>query len=96
MKIQELNFENIPTIEECKDRLQACEQLKRRIVCFRMGKARFVLDENQVDHKQGIFLLIPQDELVPFLTHPLTASVFFSDWCLPFFLGPGLSRTREK
>ncbi|CAL1142580.1 unnamed protein product [Cladocopium goreaui] len=83
MKVQELNFENIPTIEECRDRLQAC--LKRRIVCFRMGKARFVLDDHAVNYEHGVFRLIPQDELVPFLTHPATASCFFRDWCLPFF-----------
>ena len=85
MKVQELNFENIPTIEECRDRLQACEHLKRRIVCFRMGKARFVLDDHAVNYEHGVFRLIPQDELVPFLTHPATASCFFRDWCLPFF-----------
>lgn len=50
-----------------------------------MGKARFVLDDNQVDHERGVFRLIPQDELVPFLTHPAAASCFFRDWCLPFF-----------
>ncbi|CAL1171366.1 unnamed protein product [Cladocopium goreaui] len=85
VRIQELNFENIPTIEECRDRLQACEHLKRRIVCFRMGKARFVLDDHAVNYEHGVFRLIPQDELVPFLTHPATASCFFRDWCLPFF-----------
>ncbi|CAL1159484.1 unnamed protein product [Cladocopium goreaui] len=63
MKVQELNFENIPTIEECRDRLQACEHLKRRIVCFRMGKARFVLDDHAVNYEHGVFRLIPQDEL---------------------------------
>ncbi|CAE6915818.1 unnamed protein product [Symbiodinium sp. CCMP2592] len=39
MKVQELNYENIPTIEESGDRRRSCEQLKRRVVCVRLGKA---------------------------------------------------------
>eukprot|EP00435_Cladocopium_sp_Y103_P075914 s462_g69.t1 len=52
MKIQELNHENIPIIEEGRDRLSACEQLKRRIVCCRMGKAHSVLNE-EANHSAG-------------------------------------------
>ena len=29
--------------------------------------------------------LLPQDELIKFLCHPLTASLYFRNWCLPFF-----------
>ena len=43
------SFENIPVIDEGRHRLKACEQLKKHIVCFRMGKARFVVNE------EGIF-----------------------------------------
>lgn len=85
MKVQELNYENVPVIEEGRDKLKGCEQLKRRIMCFRMGKARFVTDPCEVDHEKGVFQLIPQDELVPFLSHPMTCSIFFREWCLPFF-----------
>ena len=85
MKIQELNYENVPVIEEVRDRLKACEHLKRRVVCLRMGKAQFVTDMDQVDHEKGIYKLLPQDELIAFLSHPLTASLYFRDWCLPFF-----------
>ena len=42
---------------------------------LRINKATFVPDAAAVDHSQGIFKLIPQDELVPFLTHSLTALV---------------------
>lgn len=86
MKVQELNYENIPTIEEGKDRRKGCEQLKRRIVCLRMGKCTFVTNADDVNHDKGVYLLIPQDELVSFLKHPLTASLYFKEWCLPFFL----------
>ena len=85
MKIQEMNYENIPVIEEGRDRLKACEQLKRRVVCCRMGKARFVLNDTEVDPARVVSPLIPQDELVPFLSHLLAASIFFCEWCLPFF-----------
>ena len=85
MKIQEMNYENIPVIEEGRDRLKACEQLKRRVVCCRMGKARLVLNDTEVDPARVVSPLIPQDELVPFLSHPLAASIFFCEWCLPFF-----------
>lgn len=40
---------------------------------------------DQVDHDKGIYKLLPQDELIAFLSHPLTASLYFRDWCLPFF-----------
>ncbi|CAE7371257.1 unnamed protein product, partial [Symbiodinium necroappetens] len=85
MKIQELNYENIPVIEECGDRRKCCEQLKRRVVCVRLGKGSFTSDYARVDPLNGIFKLIPQDELSAFLSHPVTAAIYFRDWCLPFF-----------
>ena len=51
MKVQELNYENVPVIEEVRDHLKGCEHLKRRVVCLRMGKAQFVTDMDQV--RQG-------------------------------------------
>ena len=86
MKIQELNYENIPVIEECGDRRKCCEQLKRRVACVRLGKGVFTSDETRVDPAKGIFKLIPQDELTAFLSHPVTAAIYFREWCLPFFL----------
>ena len=41
MKVQEVNYENIPIMEDGCDRISACEQLKGCIVCCRVGKARF-------------------------------------------------------
>ena len=86
MQVQELNYENVPVMEEVRDHLKACEHLKRRLVCLRMGKAQFVTDMDQVDHDKGIYKLLRQDdELIAFLSHPLTASLYFCDWRLPFF-----------
>ena len=85
LKVQELNFENIPVIEESRDRNKSCEQLRRRVVCFMMGKASFTTKAEEVNHDQGIFRYIPQDELVTFLSHPVTAAVYLRDWCIPFF-----------
>ena len=58
MKIQELNYENIPVIEECGDRRKCCDQLKRRVVCVRLGKGVFTSDDDQVDPAKGVFKLI--------------------------------------
>ena len=85
MKIQELNYENIPVIEECGDRRKCCDQLKRRVVCVRLGKGVFTSDDDQVDPAKGVFKLIAQDELSAFLSHPVTAAIYFREWCLPFF-----------
>ena len=85
MKIQELNYENVPVIEESKDINKACEQLRRRVVCIRTGTSTYTLNPNEVDHDRGIYLLIPQEELASDLRHPVTASLYLRDWCLPFF-----------
>ena len=49
LKVQELNLENIPVIEESRDRRKSCEQLRRRVVCFIMGRATFTTRDDQVD-----------------------------------------------
>ena len=85
MKIQEVNYENVPVIEESRDLSKACEQLRRRVVCIRMGNATYTPNPNEVDHKNGVYLLIPQDELTSFLRHPVTAALYLREWCLPFF-----------
>ncbi|CAE7597628.1 unnamed protein product, partial [Symbiodinium sp. CCMP2592] len=71
MKIQELNFENIPIIEESNDRTKSLEQLTRPVICFLMGKVTFTMDNSQVNHSRGIYKLIPQDELTNFLSNPV-------------------------
>ena len=55
LKVQELNFENIPVIEESRDRNKSCEQLRRRVVCFMMGKASFTTKAEEVNHDQESF-----------------------------------------
>ena len=85
LKVQEFNFENIPVIEESRDRQKSCEQLRRRVVCFMMGKATYTTRDELVNPKEGTFRYIPQDELKSFLSHPVTAAIFLRDWCIPFF-----------
>ena len=85
MKIQELNYDHIPVIEEARDRTKCCQQLQRRVACVRMGKGRFVVDPAEVDVENGIFLLIPQDELAAFLSSPITAAIYLREYCVPFF-----------
>ena len=82
MKIQELNHENIPTIEESGDPNRSCDQLKRRIVCARLGKATFTPDESVVNQTKGIYKLIPEDTLTFYLSHPVTAALYLREWCI--------------
>ncbi|CAE8688578.1 unnamed protein product, partial [Polarella glacialis] len=85
MKVQELNYENIPVIEEAKDHSKACEQLRRRAVCIRMGKAKLTPKRADVDEASGVFMLVPQEELTTFLSHPIASAMYLKDWCIPFF-----------
>ena len=74
-KDQELNYENIPVLEETGGtRKKLCEQLERRIICSRMGKATFVHSDDDVCHEEGCFKKIPQDTLDEFLSHPWVAA----------------------
>ncbi|CAE7706700.1 unnamed protein product [Symbiodinium sp. CCMP2592] len=93
LKVQELNYDNIPTIEEARDRNKCCQQLERRIVCLRMGKGKLVSDVNEVDTDNGVFLLIPQDELSAFLSHEITAALFLREYCIPFFQETSLAES---
>ncbi|CAE8711070.1 unnamed protein product, partial [Polarella glacialis] len=84
MKVQELNYENIPIVEEAKDHSKACERLKLRVVCIRMGKAKRTPNQADVDEASSVFMLVPQ-ELTTFLSHPVTSAMYSKDWCIPFF-----------
>ena len=79
MKIQERNYENVPVIEEVRDRLKACEHLKRRVVCLQMGKAQFVTDMDQVHS---------------FLTHSLHPCIFVIGACHSFLKTQWMSAYR--
>ena len=88
MKIQELNYECIPIIEEktsCTKNDEYCNQLKRRVICAKIGKGTLVHNPEEVNHEEGMFLYIPQDELEEFLSDKVTASLFFKYYCMPFF-----------
>ncbi|CAK0838509.1 unnamed protein product [Prorocentrum cordatum] len=74
-KDQELNYENIPVLAETgTSRNKLREQLERRIICSRMGKATFVHNEED----------IPQDTLDEFLSHPWIAARFLHKYLRPF------------
>ena len=66
MQVQELNFENIPIIEDIADRTKCCEHLRRRVVALLMGKATWTGDPAAVNPSEGVYLLLPQDDLVDF------------------------------
>lgn len=38
-----------------------------------------------MDHAAGVYALIPEDDFKAFLSDPLTASIYFRDWCWPYF-----------
>ena len=88
MKIQEVNEVNIPKMdfkispEQFKDH---CQQLMRRVICARVGKARYVSDENKVDHLNGIYLHIPQQKLTDFLKDPMTGNIYLRYILIPLF-----------
>ena len=65
---------------------KTCEQLRRRILCFRMGKATFVDRPEDVDEANGKFLKIPQDELTAFFDNRVVATVLLQDYCFRFFV----------
>ena len=57
MKVQELNYEKIPVIEEKRAGAdsKACGQLKRRVICAKVGKAKYVDSEREADRESGSF-----------------------------------------
>ena len=85
MKIQGLNYENIPVVEESGEYSKTCEQLKRRVVAVRLGKGVFTSNPAEVNEEAGAVKLIPQEHLTAFLQHPVTAALYLREWRLPFF-----------
>lgn len=63
----------------------ACEQLRRRIICLRMGKASFTDDPDLVDEENGVFLKLPQDFLTKILSDPVTCALCVREVLIPFF-----------
>ena len=66
------------------DENSPANQVLRRIVCGRMGKAKFV-SENP-DHSAGRFMQIDRQTIVSMLEDPITHSLYFHDYVLPFAL----------
>ena len=82
MKTQELNLENIPCIEvkpavfDGED--SVCNQIMRRVLCGKVGRAAFVALPEMVNHEQGRFLFQPQEILDAFLSDSITMSRLYS------------------
>ena len=74
-KVWECNPETIPFIEDCSDHLDDADHLKRRIIAFVVGQAKFTTNDAEVDHSSGIFKAISQERLVAFLQHPVVFSL---------------------
>ena len=57
METQETNYESIPIIEAKRTVFSeddtVCDQIERRIICGRLGKATFVKTEDEVSHAVG-------------------------------------------
>jgi hypothetical protein len=75
MNIQELNYQNAPVIEEATNLKRALEQLRRRVCCGRMGKAKLTSNDAEVDEDcRGPLRLVGRGSgcaLVEFLVHPM-------------------------
>ena len=78
INVQDLNYGNIRIIKERSGdgRTDACTQLKRMIICAKVGKAMYVERESDVDRG---FLRIPPGELKAFLRDPPTSSIYMDD-----------------
>jgi hypothetical protein len=61
-----------------------CEHVARRIICFKMGRAKFVTDFAEVNHEAGLFKNIVREKLIDFLKDPVVWSLMFNDYILPF------------
>ena len=60
MKVQELNYDNIPSIEtsENPSEEEGCKQIRRRLICARVGKGELVHNEEEVNMERGKFPFI--------------------------------------
>jgi hypothetical protein len=47
--IQELNFQNCATIEDAGGKRRSLDQLRRRVLCARMGLASLTMNPSEVD-----------------------------------------------
>ena len=89
LKTHEVNYEGIPIIEELQqgnDTLEPWrEQLKRRIICAKVGNAKLTKKEKDVNRREGVFLHRPVEYMSDFLDDPITGSLFMKEWCAEFF-----------
>ena len=81
MKIQELNYENIPVIEEKRNGPAgaACAQLERRAICANVGRATFVGEECGVYHSEGKYQRMQPDWLGEFIGGPVTHGLYMRE-----------------
>ena len=98
IKIQEVNEVNIPVMDfkVCREQFaEHSEQLKRRVICARVGRARYVKDPEEVDHAAGKFLYIPQQKLADFLSDPMTGNIFLVCVCVPAFKQKSIAAAQQ-
>ena len=68
MQIHEVNYENIRVVENAKRADGTpCEHVARRIICFKVGKAKFTTDDAEVNHEAGVFKKIVRERLIDLL-----------------------------
>ena len=48
------------------------------------GQSSLTGDPAAVNHEEGVCLLQAQDDLVDFLSHPVTAALYLRKWCITF------------
>lgn len=84
MKIQEINYDSIPIIEQQLESNEASRQIRRRVICARVGKATLVHNDEEVNKSQGYFRYKAQNLLKSVLKDKITASIFFKSYLLPF------------
>ena len=82
MRVQELNYENIPIIEAKRAGAdsKACGQLKRRVIWAEVGKAKYVDSEREAGRVSGRFLMMQKDSMKTSLSDPITHSLYMEDY----------------
>ena len=58
LKVHEMSPENVPLLAEIKDLQEAAESILRRLICGMMGRGQLVKNADDVNHKEGKFLII--------------------------------------
>ena len=84
MKIQEINYDSIPITEQQLESNEASRQIRRRVICARVGKATLVRNDEEVNKSQGHFRYKAQNLLKSVLKDKIIASIFFKLYLLPF------------